>query len=243
MVIDFGRAIERGVLEGPRILAAGRGITTTGGHGFEVGRVADGPVEVRKAVREQVHAGAGVIKLFSTGGVLGGGAPPEVSPYTAAGAAPPGGGGGPPGGRAGARHPPATMNSPSNCACSLSADSARRRRLSRRRARPRKSRGWRKPDASERAAGRIWSSSTGTRSRTWACSCRREVCTCAGPWSLRRPPRGPGRLKDLGAPLVARGAFVGRRRGLLGRLARRRRGPVIADRLWCDYRDAEARDD
>jgi imidazolonepropionase-like amidohydrolase len=83
MVIELGRAIERGTLEGPRVIAAGRGITTTGGHGFEVGRIADGPDEVRKAVREQVHAGARVIKLFSTGGILGGGTPPEISQYTA----------------------------------------------------------------------------------------------------------------------------------------------------------------
>jgi imidazolonepropionase-like amidohydrolase len=82
MVIDLGRAIEKGFLEGPRIVACGRGITTTGGHGFEVGRIADGPDEVRKAVREQVAAGAKVIKLFSTGGILGDGAPPEVSQYT-----------------------------------------------------------------------------------------------------------------------------------------------------------------
>jgi imidazolonepropionase-like amidohydrolase len=83
MVIELGRAIERGVVEGPRIVAAGRGITTTGGHGAEVGRVADGPDEVRKAVREQVSAGARVIKIFSTGGILGEGAPPEVSQFTA----------------------------------------------------------------------------------------------------------------------------------------------------------------
>jgi len=82
MVVDLGRAIEKGFLEGPRIVACGRGITTTGGHGFEVGRIADGPDEVRKAVREQVAAGAKVIKLFSTGGILGDGAPPEVSQYS-----------------------------------------------------------------------------------------------------------------------------------------------------------------
>ena len=82
MVIDLGRAIEKGLIEGPRVIASGRGITITGGHGFEVGRIADGPDEVRKAVREQVAAGAKVIKLFSTGGILGEGAPPEVSQYT-----------------------------------------------------------------------------------------------------------------------------------------------------------------
>src|SRR5256886_16545493 len=55
MVIELGRAIERGEIEGPRVIAAGRGITTTGGDGVRGWRVADGPDEVRKAVREQVH--------------------------------------------------------------------------------------------------------------------------------------------------------------------------------------------
>ena len=83
MVIELARAIDRGLVEGPRIIAAGRGITTTGGHGLEVGRIADSVDEVRKAVREQAHAGARVVKLFSTGGILGGGAPPELSQYSA----------------------------------------------------------------------------------------------------------------------------------------------------------------
>ena len=82
MVIELGRAIEGGTIEGPRILAAGRGITNTGGHGAEVGRVADGPDEVRRATREQIAAGCGVIKFFSTGGVLGEGAGPNLSQYT-----------------------------------------------------------------------------------------------------------------------------------------------------------------
>jgi len=82
MVIEVARAIEGGIVEGPRIVAAGRGVTTTGGHGAEVGRVADGPDEVRKAVREQIAAGAKVVKIFSTGGILGEGAPPEASQYT-----------------------------------------------------------------------------------------------------------------------------------------------------------------
>ncbi len=82
MVIELGRAIDRGVVEGPRIVASGRGITTTGGHGIEVGRICDGADEVRKGTREQIAAGAGVIKLFSTGGVLGGGAGPELAQFT-----------------------------------------------------------------------------------------------------------------------------------------------------------------
>ncbi|HZP96838.1 MAG TPA: amidohydrolase family protein [Candidatus Limnocylindria bacterium] len=82
MVLELARAIERGVVEGPRILAAVRGITTTGGHGTEVGRVADGADDVRRATREQIAAGCGVIKLFSTGGVLGAGAGPDLAQFT-----------------------------------------------------------------------------------------------------------------------------------------------------------------
>ncbi len=82
MVIELARAIEGGVVEGPRIVAAGRGLTSTGGHGREIGRVADGVDEMRKAAREQVAAGASVIKIFSTGGVVGEGAGPEVSQYS-----------------------------------------------------------------------------------------------------------------------------------------------------------------
>ena len=82
MVVELARQIERGALEGPRIIAAARGITITGGHGMEVGRIADGADAVRAATREQVAAGATVIKLFSTGGVLGEGAGPELAAYT-----------------------------------------------------------------------------------------------------------------------------------------------------------------
>jgi len=76
--------VERGDVLGPRILAAGRSITPTGGHGdathgfaehiFEVPAayqgVADGPDECRKAVRAQVKRGADLIKITATGGVL-----------------------------------------------------------------------------------------------------------------------------------------------------------------------------
>ena len=82
MVVELSRQIERGALEGPRIIAAARGITITGGHGMEVGRIADGADSVRAATREQVAVGATVIKLFSTGGVLGEGAGPELAAYT-----------------------------------------------------------------------------------------------------------------------------------------------------------------
>src|SRR5919202_564839 len=61
-------AVESGTLVGPRVIASGEGITTTGGHLWFCGVEADGEVEVRRAVRAQVKAGADFIKVFATGG-------------------------------------------------------------------------------------------------------------------------------------------------------------------------------
>jgi imidazolonepropionase-like amidohydrolase len=68
--IGLRRAIQDGLIQGPRILAAGRPVCMTGGHGHWLAREADGPDDVRKAVREQLKAGADVIKIIATGGVL-----------------------------------------------------------------------------------------------------------------------------------------------------------------------------
>ena len=67
---------------GPTILAAGKMICMTGGHGNVFGRIADGPDEVLKAVREQIHAGSDVIKLMATGGVMTPRVNPEDAHYT-----------------------------------------------------------------------------------------------------------------------------------------------------------------
>ena len=67
---------------GPTIRAAGKIICMTGGHGNQHGRIADGPDEVLKAVREQIHAGSDVIKLMATGGVMTPGVNPEDAHYT-----------------------------------------------------------------------------------------------------------------------------------------------------------------
>jgi imidazolonepropionase-like amidohydrolase len=68
--LSVRRAIAEGLFPGPRILAAGRVVCMTGGHGNFLGREADGPDDARKAVREQLKAGADVIKLIATGGVM-----------------------------------------------------------------------------------------------------------------------------------------------------------------------------
>ena len=76
-------AVRHGLIPGPRILCAGRGICMTGGHGWNlIGREADGPDDVRKAVREQLKAGADVIKLFATGGVMTPGVEPNSAQLT-----------------------------------------------------------------------------------------------------------------------------------------------------------------
>ncbi|MBS1255094.1 MAG: hypothetical protein MAG581_00893 [Deltaproteobacteria bacterium] len=75
-------ACNSGRQTGPTIKAAGRMICMTGGHGNAFGRVADGPDEVLKAVREQIHAGSDVIKLMATGGVMTPGVNPEDAHYS-----------------------------------------------------------------------------------------------------------------------------------------------------------------
>ena len=82
--VDFAlkRAIDKGTLPGPRILASGPALSATGGHGdlngmspyirFEgdINGIANGVEEVRKKVRENVKYGADVIKILATAGVL-----------------------------------------------------------------------------------------------------------------------------------------------------------------------------
>ena len=73
--------VNKGLVVGPRMLVATRGIGITGGHadinGWSpdihlpgIAQIADGVSEVRKAVREQIKFGADLIKVTATGGVL-----------------------------------------------------------------------------------------------------------------------------------------------------------------------------
>ena len=76
-------ACNSGRFLGPTIRAAGRIICMTGGHGSRMGRVADGIEDVVKAVREQIHAGADLIKIMATGGIMTPGVDPEDTHYSA----------------------------------------------------------------------------------------------------------------------------------------------------------------
>jgi imidazolonepropionase-like amidohydrolase len=74
---DFAvrNAIERGYIQGPRIWTAGAPIMCTGGHGHGGGGwgavEADGPDELRKAVRSQLKLGCDLIKIMASGGIAG----------------------------------------------------------------------------------------------------------------------------------------------------------------------------
>lgn len=81
---DLGlkRCMKEGVFKGPDMFCSGKMITMTGGHGWMFGREADGPDDVRKAAREQLRAGADVIKIMATGGVLTPGVEPGSPQFT-----------------------------------------------------------------------------------------------------------------------------------------------------------------
>jgi len=86
---DVRDAIDEGRIPGPRMRAAGNVLCMTGGHGWPIGRAIDSPYDARKAVREQMMAGADCIKLIATGGVLTKGAVPgnaQLQPDELAGA-------------------------------------------------------------------------------------------------------------------------------------------------------------
>jgi imidazolonepropionase-like amidohydrolase len=82
IAIELGRAIAGGLVEGPRVRAAGRVITMTGGHGYFMGNEADGPDDVRRATRQELKAGADFIKVMATGGVLTAGVDPAHASLT-----------------------------------------------------------------------------------------------------------------------------------------------------------------
>jgi imidazolonepropionase-like amidohydrolase len=82
--IDLGlkQAINSGLIPGPRMLVSGRLICMTGGHGWQIGLEANGADEVRRAAREQIKAGADIIKLMATGGVMTPGVQPGSEQFT-----------------------------------------------------------------------------------------------------------------------------------------------------------------
>ena len=81
-IFALRRAIDKGLVPGPHIRAAGSAISATGGHGdfhgfkddilemYQSETICDGPADCRRAVRQAIKNGADVIKITATGGVL-----------------------------------------------------------------------------------------------------------------------------------------------------------------------------
>jgi len=91
--IDLRKAIDEGVVPGPRLMVAGNYVSATGGAGDArqfsiyvdvpiVRNLADGPDEIRKAVRTNLKAGADFIKILATGAVLSKGIQPGAQQYS-----------------------------------------------------------------------------------------------------------------------------------------------------------------
>jgi imidazolonepropionase-like amidohydrolase len=74
-------AIDAGVIPGPRLLCATRGITASNGHG-RAHSAFDGVDEIRRGVRENFQRGADHVKLFATGGVSSEGTALQSSVYS-----------------------------------------------------------------------------------------------------------------------------------------------------------------
>ena len=81
-IFALKQAIAAGVTPGPRILAAGVAICMPGGHARFIGREAAGVDAVRAVVRDQLAAGAEVIKVIASGGVLTPGTSPDQAQMT-----------------------------------------------------------------------------------------------------------------------------------------------------------------
>ena len=104
--LDAGlkEAIEIGLISGPRVFRSGRVMSQTGGHGDTsphnpgsvphlcacsiqttgFAHIADGPDAVRRAVREELKAGADQIKVMAGGGVASPSDPIDMVQYTEA---------------------------------------------------------------------------------------------------------------------------------------------------------------
>lgn len=92
--VALRKAINEGWVDGPRMQTAGHSLGITGGHcdenayrpglldGSVRDGIADGPEQVRAAVRYQAKYGADVIKTCATGGVLSEGDAVGVTQYT-----------------------------------------------------------------------------------------------------------------------------------------------------------------
>jgi imidazolonepropionase-like amidohydrolase len=92
-MVELRRAIEEGIIDGPRFFVAPHMVSSTGGHGdLEAGFApefgihfmarADGPGRIREVIRLEHRGGADWIKAAATGGIMSKGDSPDHATYT-----------------------------------------------------------------------------------------------------------------------------------------------------------------
>jgi len=93
--VSLQRAVERGLVAGPRMIVAAHLVSTSGGHGdarplvaaetpVVQNNLADGPDEIRRVVRTEVSRGSQWIKFGATGGFASPADDPSQVPYSQA---------------------------------------------------------------------------------------------------------------------------------------------------------------
>lgn len=82
ITIGLMRHVAAGTLAGPRVVPAGRLVCAHGGHGSFLGREAGGVEEIAAAVRDEIEAGAGCVKIVATGGMMTPGTEPGAQQLT-----------------------------------------------------------------------------------------------------------------------------------------------------------------
>ncbi len=91
--VELRKAIEEGIVDGPRFFVAPHMVSATGGHGdLEAGFApefgiqfiarADGPSKIREVIRLEHRGGADWIKVAATGGIMSRGDSPDTATYT-----------------------------------------------------------------------------------------------------------------------------------------------------------------
>lgn len=81
-IFALKQSIEKGLTSGPRIVGAGLAVCMIGGHARFIGQEGEGVEQVREIVRSQIAAGAEVIKVIASGGVLTPGTSPDQAQMT-----------------------------------------------------------------------------------------------------------------------------------------------------------------
>ncbi|MFA7645094.1 MAG: amidohydrolase family protein [Thermovirgaceae bacterium] len=80
--VYWKKAITEGLIKGPNMLISGQPVIKTGGHGWYLGREADGKDEIIKAVREQVKQGVDFVKVMVGGGLTTLGSDPAFAEFS-----------------------------------------------------------------------------------------------------------------------------------------------------------------